>query len=134
MILGSWTALQLAVQNEWGGPYSGEKFDWLKEQVIALFSTKGTKIEIDDLLDLLEGVLEEEFNTIAEDESCEEIAKMLLRLFHECINAKTAYLDEVRALYEQSQRENYAKASVGIANDDEEEVELECSSDEENEE
>ena len=108
------------MQNEWGGPESQEKFDWLKDEVINLFSLKGPKIDIDDLLDLLEGVLEQEFSTITEDGSCEEIAKMLLRLFYECINAKTEYLEQVKAMFAQCQRENYAQASVGIASEDEE--------------
>ncbi|KAI0216698.1 rRNA accumulation- protein, partial [Massospora cicadina] len=32
-----WPALNLAVQNEWGGPESKEKRDWMKQVIIEEF-------------------------------------------------------------------------------------------------
>ena len=37
-IFGSWTALQLAVSNGWGGKNSSDKYSWFIQQTIDLFS------------------------------------------------------------------------------------------------
>lgn len=51
LIFGRWTALQLAVANEWGGSSSKEKAQSLLEDVLDWFYTsKGTNMLIDKLL------------------------------------------------------------------------------------
>lgn len=98
LVFSRWTALQMAVQYEWGGPDSQEKYEWLFDETIDLFSKRGTKIDLDDLLDLFDGVLDAEFQVIADDGSAEEVSNTLLALFHECIYGKTVLLEQLKSL------------------------------------
>ncbi|XP_002983095.2 pre-rRNA-processing protein TSR2 homolog [Selaginella moellendorffii] len=79
-----WTALQLAVENEWGGRNSVQKSQQLVEDVVSfLTQTKGT-LYIDDLEALLEDAMSESFNTDLEDGSHEEVAEIVMFLNEEC--------------------------------------------------
>lgn len=98
MVFSRWSTLQMAVQNEWGGPDSKEKYEWLIDETIDLFSKRGPKIDLDDLLDLFDGVFDAEFEMIADDGSVEEVSSVLLDLFNECIYGKTTLLERLKSL------------------------------------
>ena len=70
LIIHSWSALAIAVQNEWAGPESSSKRDWLGGAVVDLFTfPPGKQIEVDDLEELLLQILEDEFELRLEDDS-----------------------------------------------------------------
>ena len=74
LILHSWSALDIAVQNEWAGPDSSSKRDWLGGVVVDLFSfPPGKQIEVDDLEELLLQILEDEFELRLEDDSAYQV-------------------------------------------------------------
>src|SRR5271154_6814595 len=74
LILHSWSALDIAVQNEWAGPDSSSKRDWLGGVVVDLFSfPAGKQIEVDDLEELLLQILEDEFELRLEDDSAYQV-------------------------------------------------------------
>ena len=76
LILHSWSALDIAVQNEWAGPDSSSKRDWLGGVVVDLFSfPPGKQIEVDDLEELLLQILEDEFELRLEDDSAYQVLK-----------------------------------------------------------
>ena len=47
LCLGTWTALQLAVENEWGGPRSREKLKQLEGDVVNWFYRGKRKLQSD---------------------------------------------------------------------------------------
>jgi len=79
LILNTWPALTLAVQNEFGGPESADKRDWMCGAVAELFeSTPGTITE--DLEQFLLEILADEFETALEDDSAYSTAQKILLL------------------------------------------------------
>ncbi|KAG8373074.1 hypothetical protein BUALT_Bualt12G0132900 [Buddleja alternifolia] len=72
-LLSQWTALQMAVNNEWGGCDSFEKSQQLASDIISwLFHSKAS-IQVEDLENLLHERLLLTFNTEIEDGSIEEV-------------------------------------------------------------
>ena len=68
ILFSKWTALQLGVVNEWGGPNSKEKAEGIMEEVIEWFYKKKDH-EMLDLADLLDQCISEDFSIQAEDDS-----------------------------------------------------------------
>ena len=71
-IFRQWTALELAVVNQWGGPNSSQHAESLFNAVIDSFNT-AERVYKDDISLLLDDVMEVNFNTICEDESTDEL-------------------------------------------------------------
>lgn len=78
IVFRGWTAMQLAVQHDFGGPESAEKAKW-STQSVAERIEKNPQIQQYDLSYILEDIMEFEFNTTLEDGSQFEIAKVLLK-------------------------------------------------------
>lgn len=96
IILNTWTALRIAVEQEWGGSLSQEKSAWLVDALVEHFDAEGKKVEKEDLEDILLDVMGREFNVALEDESEREIASLLYTLYHECTSGKTTLLNHLR--------------------------------------
>ncbi|OQU84556.1 hypothetical protein SORBI_3004G076732, partial [Sorghum bicolor] len=77
-----WTALQLAVQNRWGGLDSQAKADQLASSVLSWFTraaARGTgPLDQDELEGLLYDTMDESFNADIKDGSVEEVCILLL--------------------------------------------------------
>eukprot|EP01041_Mallomonas_annulata_P009795 gene9795-20383_t len=78
-----WTALELAVDQRWGGSNSSDKANELMNKTLELFSPS-KKTYKDEIVLLLEDYMEIEFNTICEDESAAEVAELLLLMWRQC--------------------------------------------------
>lgn len=68
ILFSKWTALQLGVMNEWGGPNSKEKAEGIMEEAVEWFY-KRKDHEMQDLADLLDQCISEDFYIQAEDDS-----------------------------------------------------------------
>jgi pre-rRNA-processing protein TSR2 len=79
-----WTALQLAISNEWGGRNSNQKALQLEKDVVVWFAHSRVRRYIDELEELLDDVMNEQFSTQAEDDSIQEVATQLFILHEEC--------------------------------------------------
>ncbi|KAG8460038.1 hypothetical protein KFE25_014183 [Diacronema lutheri] len=77
-----WTALQLAIDNEWGGDHAGQHVGAFVDAALALV-LRTERVYFDELADMLDGVLLEQFATQAEDDSVEQIAERLLDMHNE---------------------------------------------------
>lgn len=96
-VLRQWTALELAVLNQWGGPTSGDKANQLYEELLTRFTTRSARLHRDvryifsakttvsftyafvylqELVDYLDDYMEINFCTICEDESTTELAEV----------------------------------------------------------
>ncbi|KAL1925565.1 uncharacterized protein VTP21DRAFT_448 [Calcarisporiella thermophila] len=101
LLFRTWTALRLAVENEWGGYDSAEKRDWMVDVVVDYFEKKGKKVEPDELEEILLQIMNDEFTVALEDDSAYQIGKDLVKLYNECI---TGNHSRVQRLREQTQK------------------------------
>ncbi|CAN6461288.1 unnamed protein product [Victoria cruziana] len=73
LVLSRWAALRLAVQNEWGGGNSRQKYDQLIQDLVSWFVYSNAPIYIDELEMMLDEKMVLCFNTEIEDGSVEEL-------------------------------------------------------------
>ncbi|KAJ2688932.1 rRNA accumulation- protein [Coemansia sp. RSA 1285] len=92
-VLAKWTALELAVQNGWGGRRSREKRDTMVDEIVEYFDQQVRKktaavgavaVEPTDVEELLLQVMDEDFSVMLEDQSEKEVARLLCTIFAEC--------------------------------------------------
>ena len=81
-VFSRWTALQLAVEQGFGGRNSRDKAIHLEQTVLAYIHSKHGNVDRDDLALILEDEMDEKFNVLLSEEgadrSHEEITKVLL--------------------------------------------------------
>lgn len=75
-IFANWSALKLAVEHSQGGPNSQQVARDCKNYVTE-FCLSNNNIESENIQDVLDDLLDEEFDTICEDNSTKEIAMLL---------------------------------------------------------
>lgn len=124
LTLNLWPALTLAVQNNWGGPDSADKRDWLAGQVADQFpslaacssstatsstttSTNNSSTAADDdepdaeyIEELLLQVMLDEFEVNVDDESAYDVATEIVRLRGQCARGTFDEVDRLRARWE----------------------------------
>ncbi|ORX48741.1 hypothetical protein DM01DRAFT_1338394 [Hesseltinella vesiculosa] len=100
LILYSWTALRLAVEQDWGGVDSVEKRDWMVDVITDYFGQHGKKVDIEEIEDILTQIMNDEFETLLEDDSGYVVAKHLVEVFHQCINGNYTEVDRLEVKYQ----------------------------------
>ncbi|KOB64841.1 Pre-rRNA-processing protein TSR2-like protein [Operophtera brumata] len=95
LVLNNWTALQLAVEHGMGAP-GGEKTAQLMSVYVARYCVENV-VCVDDLTEVLEDLMDEEFDTVCHDNSPKEIATCLTNFL---IMLKEGRHDELRAQIE----------------------------------
>ncbi|XP_057434869.1 uncharacterized protein LOC130727683 [Lotus japonicus] len=117
LVLNRWSALQTAVENEWGGRDSNLKAHQLAADVLSWFTQSKEPLYIDDLEAIFdEGMLS--LNVEVEDGSIEEVAGNLMAMHDECVEGNFRSIDILReANIKQAARPRLAQ----IVNDDEDE-------------
>ncbi|XP_030040096.2 uncharacterized protein LOC115455610 [Manduca sexta] len=95
LVLNNWTALQLAVEHGMGAP-GGEKTAQLMSVYIARYCVENV-VDKDELAEVIEDLMDEEFDTVCHDNSPKEVATLLL-LYLELL--KDGRHDELRARIE----------------------------------
>ncbi|GBF98689.1 hypothetical protein Rsub_11403 [Raphidocelis subcapitata] len=91
-----WTALCLAVENEWGGPHSVDKANAVIQDVIEWFYTR-KECHVDELEVELDDAMVQEFSTECEDGSTKQVAATLIELHTQCLLGETALLEQLRS-------------------------------------
>ncbi|XP_041973825.1 uncharacterized protein LOC121729392 [Aricia agestis] len=76
LVLNNWTALQLAVEHGMGAP-GGEKTAQLMSVYVARYCVENVA-DVDDVTELLEDLMDEEFETVCHDNSPKEVASLLV--------------------------------------------------------
>ncbi|KAJ8733643.1 hypothetical protein PYW07_014194 [Mythimna separata] len=92
LVLNNWTALQLAVEHGMGAP-GGEKTAQLMSVYIARYCVENV-VDRDELIEVIEDLMDEEFETVCHDDSPKEIAILLLQFLS---LLKEGQHDELRA-------------------------------------
>lgn len=79
--LALWPALQIAVQNGWGGPDSAQKRTWIASVIVDTFEEQPTPPDAEYIEEMLLQIMDDEFETIIEDGSAESVAKDITNLW-----------------------------------------------------
>ncbi|WCJ18373.1 Pre-rRNA-processing protein TSR2 conserved region [Euphorbia peplus] len=95
LILSRWSALQLAIENEWAGRDSHLKAQDLATSIFSWFTHSKEPLYLDDLENILdEGMLS--LNTMIEDGSIEEVAEKLMIMHEECLEGDYNSIEKLR--------------------------------------
>ncbi|KAJ6996184.1 hypothetical protein D5086_009982 [Populus alba] len=118
LILSKWSALQLAVENEWGGRGSGLLAEQLASDILSWFTQSKEPLFIDDL----EGILDEamlSLNTMIEDGSIEEVAEKLMIMHEECLEGNYSSIQKLREAGPRTRAHQHVKQAVDSDDDSE---------------
>jgi pre-rRNA-processing protein TSR2 len=95
----NWEVLSVAVQNQWGGPDSSDKRDWLAGAISEAFA-KEPATDAEDIEVLLLEVLENEFGVRLEDETEVAVAKEIMGIRKEVSEGNFATVDALQKKWE----------------------------------
>jgi len=98
--LALWPALQIAVQNGWGGPDSAQKRMWIASVIVDTFEEQPTPPDAEYIEEMLLQIMDDEFETIVEDGSSESVAKDITNLW------KDIHLGDLTGLHRLEQQAN----------------------------
>ncbi|KZZ89613.1 Pre-rRNA-processing protein TSR2 [Ascosphaera apis ARSEF 7405] len=120
VILYNWSALSIAVQNQWGGPKSTEKRDWLCAEIPEILRNRPETDDI-DLEEILMNVMMDEFDVAVEDDSGALVAEEIIKVRDWCVRGE---FDKVQALWEEYDKKQKKGGDVNVMqgkteNDDE---------------
>ncbi|KHN30478.1 pre-rRNA-processing protein TSR2 homolog [Glycine soja] len=90
LLLSHWYALQMAVENQWGGYDSLQKSHQLAADLFSWLSKSNALIPIEDLESLLHECMLLTFNTEIEDGSIEQVAEQLLAIHEEYLSRQSS--------------------------------------------
>ncbi|EPS35088.1 hypothetical protein H072_11493 [Dactylellina haptotyla CBS 200.50] len=111
ILLNTWPALSMAVENEFGGPDSTDKRDWMCGAVADLFSSDPATDE-DDLEGFLLQILEDEFETAVEDDSAFAVSQRVIFLRRQCAANDFSGVEALRQFWEKNGGKNKPKVQV----------------------
>ncbi|KAL1766663.1 pre-rRNA-processing protein TSR2-like [Sigmodon hispidus] len=92
--LDAWPALQIAVENGFGGVHSQEKAEWLGGAVEDYFIANAD-LELEEVEDFLGELMTNEFDTVVEDGSLPQVSQQLQTMFHHFQKGDGAALQEM---------------------------------------
>ncbi|KAL5712596.1 hypothetical protein ACHQM5_014752 [Ranunculus cassubicifolius] len=96
-IFARWTALQMAIENEWGGRLSRNKADMLASDILSFFTHSSKEpLYIDDLEELLYAKTDEYLLMDVQDGSVEEIAEELMIMHEELLHGDLKSIEKLR--------------------------------------
>ncbi|AOW05456.1 Pre-rRNA-processing protein TSR2-domain-containing protein [Yarrowia lipolytica] len=110
MALYNWTDLTTAVDNSWGGSDSEEKREWLVGNIVELFE-ESTVLDALDIQTRLSQVMEDEFDTVVDDDSDFTTAQLLIQIWMECSQGIFSTVENQYNKYEKSKN---TKTSVKV--------------------
>ena len=104
LCLENWTALKLAVDMGWGEEEDKEKFkNELKDYILQF------EVVQDDIRNFIEDVMESKFSVILEDDSADDISRILLNVYQEHMRGLSQEISKLRSL-QSADTENSVKS------------------------
>ncbi|KAH9310430.1 hypothetical protein KI387_025465 [Taxus chinensis] len=119
LVLSRWTALQMAVQNEWGGKSSAVKAHQLSTDIVSWLVHPTLPRYIDELEEMLDENMLLSFNTEIEDGSLEEVAEQLMLLHEECLQGNYDTISKLQMSQSTVQSVSQSKKLSGDGSEDE---------------
>jgi hypothetical protein len=114
-ILRQWTALELAVHYQWGGPSSSDRAEELVKELVDMYLGPD-RIYKDDVELVLEDYLETNFSTICEDGSPLELGDLFCDMWRQCVSGDFTLV--TNALANEYVRHEVVSRSEGLDNGD----------------
>ncbi|KAK1409500.1 hypothetical protein QVD17_36026 [Tagetes erecta] len=102
LVFGRWSALQMAIHNEWGGRNTRQKAQAFNVHVYH-WLIRPSALYVDELEELLDDFMLS-LNTEIDDGSINEVAKKLLNMHKECLEGKFASIEQLRQSIPSSNR------------------------------
>ncbi|KAM3310271.1 hypothetical protein ACQJBY_031140 [Aegilops geniculata] len=118
LVFGRWTALQMAVENEWGGRDSRAKADRLAADVLSFFTNSKGPYYYDDLEEMMFDSISESFNADFEDGSVGEVAEQVLIMHEECLQNNYSSIEKLRNTRAQGNAVSQSRMMVTDEGDD----------------
>lgn len=115
----NWPNLTVAVQNQWGGPDSSDKRDWLAGQISELFASEPLT-DAEDVEVMLLQVLEDEFGVRCEDETEVKTAQTIIAIRKELSEGSTLTVDKLQKKWEERKGKEVATGSVNVSESNQE--------------
>jgi pre-rRNA-processing protein TSR2 len=109
----NWANLTVAVQNQWGGPDSSDKRDWLAGQISDLFESEPLT-NAEDVEVMLLQVLEDEFGVRLEDETEVIVGREIMAIRKEIGEGKTGIVDRLQQKWEARKGKEVDTGSVSV--------------------
>jgi pre-rRNA-processing protein TSR2 len=109
----NWANLTVAVQNQWGGPDSSDKRDWLAGQISDLFDSEPLT-NAEDVEVMLLQVLEDEFGVRLEDETEVVVGREIMAIRKEIGEGKTGIVDRLQQKWEARKGKEVDTGSVSV--------------------
>lgn len=94
-LLARWTALQLAITNEWGGSESVQKGEQAVEELGDWFLKRKGGKHAEDLEELLVEILGDDFNVQCEDGSPREVARVACQMYEQVAQGEYALARDI---------------------------------------
>ncbi|KAJ4407880.1 rRNA accumulation- protein [Didymella pomorum] len=109
----NWPTLTVAVQNQWGGPDSSEKRDWLAGQISEQFEREPAT-DAEDVEVMLLQVLEDEYGCRVEDETEVGVARDIMKVRKEIGEGSTATVDAMHKKWQERNGKEVATGNVQV--------------------
>lgn len=125
VLLSAWPVLQIAVDSGFGGAYGQQKAEWMVD-VVQKYFYENSDLDPTEVEDYISVLLDQEFNTVADDGSLAKLSQQLCSLFSECQQGAMASVRQTVASIVQN---NSGRAKVTVLTDEESEEEtqaMEC--------
>jgi pre-rRNA-processing protein TSR2 len=131
LTLSKWEALNVAVQNLWGGPDSADKRDWFAGAVSELFTDETSNTpETEDVEERLLQIMEDEFEVVVDDGSSTLVADRIMAIWQETGEGNFRTVDALHTEFqEKKNRPSNHPVKVQSASDDEDSVDEESDDD-----
>lgn len=113
MLVYSWDALDIAVANQWGGPESADKRDWITAIVIDLFKTNKL-VDVAMVEETLLYAMVDEFDTNVEDDTSLIVANNIVKLYEECAIMNYGTVEALYARYLEKEKNSAGKPNNRI--------------------
>ncbi|XP_051939950.1 pre-rRNA-processing protein TSR2 homolog [Hippocampus zosterae] len=132
--LRAWPALQIAVENGFGGAYGQEKAHWLAD-VVQQYFHDNPDLAQDEVEDFIGTLMDQEFHTLVDDGSLPQMCVQLMRMFSQWQQGALQQLsDSIHLLTQKQAPGTKVAAPPGQSDSDsdgptqEMEMEMECAS------
>ncbi|CAI4047176.1 Tsr2p SKDI_12G4610 [Saccharomyces kudriavzevii IFO 1802] len=117
MMIYKWDALDVAVENNWGGPDSTEKRDWITGVIVDLFKSEKV-VDVTLIEETLLYAMVDEFETNVEDDSALPIAMEIINIYNDCFNLNYNKVEKLYLDWEEKQKTRKSKRVVNVEGDD----------------
>lgn len=113
MAVYKWEELNTAVENQWGGPNSSDKRDWISGIVIELFNEKIVDIQL--IEETLLYAMVDEFDTEIDNDSALEIGALVMKFYKDVGMKNYEQIDKFYAAWQakQSIKSTVQKIEIG---------------------